>query len=111
MKFLKYIHMHTCTHTQATQSKCNMVRSVLCKVSQRFNNTYTYKTSVFFSYFNDLSQLDVFLVYNTIFAATKENKISDDHNGFRSQPGTLFPAITPRQCQVQNLNEQALALE
>lgn len=55
-------------------------------------------------YFNDLSQLEVFLIYNTIFATTKKCGISDDQNDFRSQGRTLFSAISPYQCQVQNLN-------
>lgn len=61
-------------------------------------------TKLFSPYFNDLSQLDVFLTYNTIFATTKKCGISDDQNDLRSQCRTLFSAISPYQCQVQNLN-------
>lgn len=63
-----------------------------------------YKTSVFSPYFHDRSQLEVFLIYNTVFATIKKRGISDDQNDFRSQRRTLFSAISPYQCQVQNLN-------
>lgn len=104
MKFLKCTHMGMCicvhvhTHRSSDPPTKDPFRA---KVFQGLNIRYT---KLFSPYFNDLSQLDVFLIYNTIFATTKKCGISDDQNDFRSQCRTLFSAISPYQCQVQNLN-------
>lgn len=96
-----YMHMCACTHTWVTWSMDNRVRSLLCKSSTRIWLSLRYtKLPFFHPYFNDPSQLDVFLIYNTIFATTKKSEISDCQNDFRSQHRTLFSAISPYQCQV-----------
>ena len=88
MKFLECIHMGVCTGVRAhTQRSCHPPTTWYdpfhTKVFQGLNITQI--TKLFSPYLSDLSQLAVFLVYNTIFATTKKCGVSDDQNDFRSQ--------------------------